>query len=154
MLILLTLFGWIIADQRGNTNSLQNNSEISRTDKTTDTKDTRLYQDITAPQNDLKGFALEVAIEYGLDWEKFNYTIQNESSYNPLSDNGISVGVAQFTLPTWFDYCGKIDDRTNPIKSIKCMGKMWSLGLQFKWDAYCFHYYDEKCIKLRNLYPK
>jgi hypothetical protein len=81
-------------------------------------------------------------------------TIQGESSFNPLADNGISVGISQFTLPTWLENCSKTDERLNPYKSLDCMGKLWQKGQQYRWDYYCFHYYDEKCIKLRGLYQK
>lgn len=95
----------------------------------------------------------DIVIKYGLDYEQFEYTIEHESTFNPLADNGISVGLAQFTLPTWLGNCSSTDERLNWHKSLDCMGKLWSIGQQYRWDAYCFHYYDEKCIKYRGLYP-
>lgn len=124
------------------------------TDKTTDILQKSSYQPITALQSDLKVFAKEIAAKYGLDYEKFDYTIQNESGYYTEADNGLCVGVAQYTLDTWLGNCSNVDDRTDDRKAIECMAKMWVRGEQYRWDAYCFKYPDKKCIELRHLYPK
>lgn len=103
----------------------------------------------------LKEFAKEIAILYGLDWEKFDYTIQNESSYNPdPTGNILCRGISQYTLDTWLGNCSKIDERLDPYKAIECMGKQWARGEEYRWDAYCFKYSDIKCAELRHLYPK
>lgn len=110
----------------------------------------------TSTTSEIKQAISYIAIKYGLDYEKFVYTVEHESSFDPhaISPGGSSVGPSQYTLPTWLQYCSDKDDRTDIAKSLNCMGYMWSIGLQYHWDAYCFHYYDEKCIKLRGLYPK
>lgn len=102
----------------------------------------------------LKLYLRGVADKYGLDYDKLQYTVQNESGFNVEADNGTSVGIAQYTLDTWLGHCSLVDDRTDPYKSMDCMGKMFSMGMEYRWDAYCFHYYDSKCITLRGLYPK
>lgn len=105
--------------------------------------------------SDLKRLALQVTITYGLDFEKFNYTIQHESSYNRYakSPNGLCYGLGQYLLDTWIKNCSSTDERDNPVKTIQCMGKMWNKGLEYQWDAYCCHYEDAKCREKRNLYP-
>lgn len=113
-------------------------------------------QPVIASGNELKAFLSKVAVTYGLDYIKLEKTIMGESGFQVApKDNGISIGVAQFTAPTWFDYCrgfGKYEDR-NPIAQLNCMGYMWSIGLEYRWDAYCNLYYDTKCIEIRGLYP-
>lgn len=144
----------ILSDKNNIANSPTNNSNLSATPKEIG-KGNTFYQDSPFLREGLRGFAQRVAIQYGLDYDKFNYTIQNESGYNPdPPGNFLSRGVSQFTLPTWIQYCGKKDERLNPYKSIDCMGRMWKYGLQWRWDAYCFHYYDYNCVLKRNLRPK
>jgi hypothetical protein len=130
------------------------NSESTGTDKPPTTQPTSLQ--ILPNKEGLKLFAKEIAILYGLNWERFDYTLQNESGYNPEARNfnGSCIGTSQYLLSTWLSMCSDIDDRTDGFKAIDCMGKMWSRGLEYHWDSYCFKYYDEKCITLRHLYPK
>ena len=128
------------------------NSKITETDKKTEIASRPIST--TENQQRLKEFAREIAIKYGLDSDKFDYTIQNESGYNPdPTGNILCRGISQYTLDTWLGNCSKTDERLDPYKAIECMGKMWNKGQEYRWDVYCFKYYDEKCVKLRGLYP-
>jgi hypothetical protein len=131
------------------------NSEITGTDKLPILQPTS-QQILPYTKEGLRVFAKEIAILYGLDWEKFDYTIQNESDYNSEARNsdGSCIGAGQFLLDTWLGNCSKTDERTDGYKAIECMGKMWSKGMEFHWDAYCFKYPDTKCAEIRHLYPK
>ena len=61
-------------------------------------------------------------------------TILCESGWNWKADNGISYGIAQFTPATWYDFGhGDIFD---PYVQIQTMAKMWSRGLQKRWDCW------------------
>ena len=77
--------------------------------------------------------------KYGIE-EQYNKAvavIQCESSWriNP-PHNGVSLGIAQFTAPTWKDFgTGKYED-INPYLQLSTLAKMWSLGLQRRWDCY------------------
>lgn len=103
---------------------------------------------------ELKDFLAQEVARYGLDYDKFYYTIEHESSFDPdPTGNVLCRGISQYILSTWLSNCSKTDERLNPYKSISCMAKMWSEGNAYQWDAYCFKFYDEKCIKLRGLYP-
>ena len=138
-------------DQRGIAKAPTINSEITGTDKPLPTS--RSISAISTSLG-LKEFAKEIAILYGLSWEKFDYTIQNESAYNPDPPGNILCrGISQYTLDTWLGNCSKTDERLDPYKSIECMGKMWAKGQEYRWDTYCDKWYDEKCVKLRHLYP-
>lgn len=92
--------------------------------------------------------------KYGLNYEQFYNTIDGESSFlvDPPHNND-SRGIAQYTLDTWLGNCSKTDERLDAVKSLNCMAIMWSKGQQYRWDAYCLRYLDEKCVKLRGIYP-
>jgi hypothetical protein len=77
-----------------------------------------------------------VATKYGQDYQQMADVIQCESTWrtNVYSWTGSSYGIAQFTQPTFQDYCtGSYKD---PFAQLDCMGKMWQLGLQRRWDCY------------------
>lgn len=75
---------------------------------------------------------------YGLNEEELYRTIERESNFNPnaIGDDGLSVGIAQYTLPTWLENCSDTDERLNPIKSIDCMGIMFSKQMKHRWTAW------------------
>lgn len=104
---------------------------------------------------DIKALLKDTSVKYGLDYDKLWNTIDGESTFDPyrVGPGGLSVGVAQYILSTWLGNCSDKDDRTNPVKALECMGRMWSQGREYEWDAYCERYYDLKCIKLRGIYP-
>ncbi len=52
---------------------------------------------------------------------------------NPRHNN-ISWGIAQFTPSTWHDY--GYGDIMNPLSQLDVMSKMWSKGLQDRWDCF------------------
>lgn len=107
--------------------------------------------------DELKAFLKELSVTYGLDHAKIYYTVDNESSFNPYAvepTKRLSIGISQYTIGTWLEFCSTKDDRTDPYKSLECMAKMWSMGLEYRWDAYCLRYYDIKCIELRGIYPQ
>lgn len=60
--------------------------------------------------------------------------IQCESGWNVLADNGVSYGLLQFTPATWQDF--GYGDIMNPYSQIETTAKMWSKGLQRRWDCY------------------
>lgn len=93
---------------------------------------------VTASQSDLKRFLKEVSLKYDVDYIQLEQTIQGESSFNPkaIGDDGRSLGISQYTLPTWKDFCGGIDERLDPYKSMDCMAKMFSLGKQSRWTVW------------------
>lgn len=144
-------------------NSAENNTAISpiidtylfETKKEPEYLKQSSQQAINASESELKWFLKQVSIKYVQDYEKMEYTIQGESSFNPraVGPGGVSIGIAQFTLPTWLGNCTKTDERTDPFKSLDCMGELWEKGEMYRWDVYCLHYYDEKCVKLRGLSP-
>ena len=104
-------------------------------------------------KDDLIGYAMALSSKYGLDWNKFNSVIQQESGYNPLAgfENG-SYGIAQI-MPTSWPMCGwETDKRSDPYSSLDCMAEQWYKGNEYLWDVYCNIYYDEKCINLRGLF--
>lgn len=99
--------------------------------------------------------ALTAVVEkYGLDYDKFSCTVEDESQFDPYNKGpgGLSVGLAMYILPTWLGSCSKTDDRTNPYKSLECMGKMWKAGQEGQWDSYCNMWAHPVCKK-RGLYP-
>lgn len=122
-----------------------------------ETIETRPTEPITASREVLIGYLKEIAIKYGQDYEKMYNTVQGESNFDPnaISKDGGSIGIAEFTEPTWNQYCLKFGNYkdADPFQQLDCMGYMWSKNLQYRWDAYCFQYRDIKCIKYRNLYP-
>lgn len=93
--------------------------------------------------------------KYGLNdrLSELEYTITNESNWDVDVVNKKSKGISQFLLSTWLGSCSNKDDREDAYKSIECMTMMWSKGLDYQWDAYCLHYWDEDCINKRNIYP-
>jgi hypothetical protein len=105
---------------------------------------------------ELKQALKSLSAEYNLDYDKLEYTVQHESSFdvNAKSPNGLCVGLSQFEINTWLENCSKIDDRRDGLKAIKCMVKLWARGEQWRWDAFCLHWYDEACVSKRGLYPK
>ena len=134
----------------------QESVNVPKTKKEPATPQKPLSQPITASASELIAFSKTISAKYGIDHEKFQATIQNESSFNPYAvepTRRLSIGISQYTLDTWLEFCSNVDDRTDPYKSLSCMGRMWSQGLEYRWDAYCTHYYDLKCINLRGIYP-
>jgi len=88
----------------------------------------------------LKGFLYEKLALYGIEdqYDKAVAVVHCESSWkiDPRPHNGISLGIAQFTKPTWDDYgVGRYED-INPYDQLSVMAKMWSKGLQKRWDCY------------------
>jgi hypothetical protein len=154
LILILPPIDLLQLDQKSTANAPTIDSEFTGTDNNPATQSTS--HQIPPTKEGLKEFAKEIAIKYGLDWEKFDYTIQNESAYNveAVNYNGSCVGIGQYLLTTWLWMCGDSDNRTDGYKAISCMGKMWGMGMEYHWDAYCFKYYDEKCIKHRGIYPQ
>lgn len=84
----------------------------------------------------LKSYVGEVSIKYGLSAEKYQQimaTIQCESNWNVLADNGISFGIAQFTPATWKDFGS--GDIMNPLTQLEVMARMFSQHLEHRWDC-------------------
>ena len=108
----------------------------------------------TYSRAELTGALTAVVEKYGLDYDKFSCTIEDESQFDPYNKGpgGQSVGLAMYILPTWLGQCSKTDDRTNPYKSLDCMGKMWKAGQQGQWDSYC-NMWEHPVCKKRGLYP-
>jgi hypothetical protein len=102
---------------------------------------------IQATKEELQDYLAFKTANTGL-YEEMCSVIQGESGFNPLADNGISVGIAQFTLPTWLENCSSIDERKNPYKSIDCMIKLWDREEKWRWDVWCmgFGKNNLKCI--------
>jgi hypothetical protein len=135
-------------------NAPTTDNKILETTKEEEITETRLIVETPLTREELKKVLQDFAIEYGLNFEKMEATISCESGFQiDPPGNLVSRGVAQFTLDTWLAYCSDTDERLNPQKSFECMGAMWKKGLAYKWDCYCFTYYDESCVKLRSLYP-
>lgn len=86
----------------------------------------------------LKAHLRKLSTLYGLNYEQMEAVIQCESSWrvDPLPHNGISLGIAQFTRPTWNDYGVGDYEAINPYIQLDVMAKMWSLGLAKRWDCY------------------
>lgn len=92
----------------------------------------------TPTKAELKGFLKEVSLKYGVDYNQLEQTIQGESGFIPtrVGDDGRSIGIAQYTLPTWYDFCGNTDERLDPYKSMDCMARMFSMGKQRRWTVW------------------
>lgn len=134
----------------------QNSVDVPKTKKESPPTKKPLKQLNLTPVNDLIEYSKTIVAKYGLDEEKFLATIQNESIFNPYAvepTKGLSIEIMQYVIDTWLAKCNNRDDRTDPYKAIDCAGRMWSDGHEYEWDAYCTHYYDLKCIKLRGIYP-
>jgi hypothetical protein len=152
LLLIVPPISLIKVDQRSIAKAPTINSEITGTDKPPTTP--RSISAISTTIG-LKEFAKEIAILYGLNEERFIATIQCESGFQAdPPGNLLCRGISQYTLDTWLGNCSSIDERLDPYKSIECMAKQWVRGEQYRWDCYCFLYYDEKCIFKRGLYPK
>lgn len=133
----------------------QNEALISGTDKPLNSSQSSHVSDSGASNNSLKEFLKKQSLLYGLDYQKLYYTVEHESGFDPynIGPRGVSVGIAMYRLDTWLENCSDKDDRTNPYKSLNCMAQMWSLGLAYRWDAYCLHYWDNDCVVKRGLHP-
>ena len=76
-----------------------------------------------------------VAKKYGQSYEMMSAVLQCESGWQvDPPRNGISFGIAQFTIPTWHDF--GYGDIMDPYIQLEVMGKMWSMGLNKRWDCY------------------
>jgi hypothetical protein len=98
---------------------------------------TRVREGGKVSREELTGY-LETSFEkYGLESQipMAIKTIDCESGFQvDPKHNGISWGVAQFTPDTWKDYgYGNI---LNPEYQLETMARMWSQGLQKRWDCW------------------
>jgi hypothetical protein len=86
----------------------------------------------------LKDYASEESVKYGLTDAQHTIlmaTISCESGWNiHPKPNHISWGIVEFTPATWHDFGH--GDIMNPITQIDTMIKMWSNGLENRWDCY------------------
>jgi len=96
------------------------------------------YQGVYISREGLTGFLSYEFAKYGIEdqYEKAVAVLNCESSWliDVYSKNQLSYGIAQFTPATWKDF--GIGDYKNPYDQIKTLSKMWSLGLQSRWDCY------------------
>lgn len=116
-----------------------------------------LYQGIQISREALSSYLEASFTKYGMEDRipEAKKTIDGESSWVWYARNKLSAGIVAYTPSTWEAYCkqyGKYED-LNPLMQLACFSKMWSMGLDYHWDAYCLHYWDEDCIKYRNLHP-
>lgn len=120
-------------------------ASVSKTLKVSSPSTTSHPATLKSTENDLKGFLLETSVKYGLDYDKMNAVINCESTWRiDPPHNGVSLGIAQFTAATWVDYgVGKYED-IDPYSQIAVMGKMWSKGLESRWDCYKILYSNKK----------
>lgn len=135
--------------------NVQNVAIIENKKKDIKPTDDRLYQGIFESREDLTSYLATIFTEYGITdkLEKANYTITHESSWIWYADNGISKGIASFIPSTWKSYCSGDYNDMNPHEQLRCFSKMWSMGLEYHWDAYCLHYWDINCVEKRHLHP-
>jgi len=114
-------------------------------------QNTSLTEPLRASESGLKQYLYSVSVKYGLDYNQLEKTIQGESTFNPtaIGPGGFSVGICQFTLDTWLGNCSEADERTDPYKSMDCMGKLFSKGQQYRWDIWSQIYGKDNsvCIK-------
>lgn len=100
----------------------------------------RLYRGVMITKEGLME-ALETDFaKYGIENQvgKAEKVIQCESGFLWYAQNPISKGVAQFTPATWKDF--GYGDIMNPYSQLEIMAKMWSKGLQKRWDCYIIIY--------------
>lgn len=100
-----------------------------------------------ASVNDLKRYLGDVAVIYGLDYQKMYEVINCESGWRPEASNRVSFGIAQFTRPTWQwmnEMRGMNADYTNAYFQLEMMGWAWNRGLERHWDCYRMMFDHEK----------
>ena len=88
-------------------------------------------------QADLKAYLSVKFAEYGIEsqTERAIAVVFCESGWNwNPKPNYISWGIAQFTPDTWHDY--GYGDIMNPYAQLETMARMWSNGLQSRWDCF------------------
>jgi hypothetical protein len=116
------------------------------------------YQGILFTEKDEKDYLRSIFIYNGLEDKitQAEITINGESGWRWNARNSISAGLWAFTKDTWDENCADIGvyKDLNPFEQTRCAARLWKRGEMYRWDVYCFNYYDEKCIKLRGLYPK
>lgn len=100
--------------------------------------DTRLYHGVLITREGLTGYLETVFTQYGIADQIpiAEAVIFCESGWHWNAYNSKSKGIAQFTPNTWKDYCVGDYDAMNPQQQIRCMARMWKLGLQSRWDCY------------------
>jgi len=81
--------------------------------------------------------------QYNVNPDLVRCIVWKESSNNPgvVSNNGLWVGLAQFTLGTWKSFRAQMgesqtDTRTNPEHAIETLSWALSQGLQEHWPTY------------------
>ena len=86
----------------------------------------------------LKDYVGEASIKYGLSptqYQEIIKTVNCESGWQIYpKKNHISWGISQFTPPTWKRFGH--GDIMDPISQLDVMAKMWSMGLQDRWDCF------------------
>lgn len=103
-----------------------------------------LYQGISVTTDNLKSVLVYEFGTYGLQdqIQTAEAVIACESGFQvDPPHNGISWGIAQFTKDTWKDFGS--GDIMNPLFQIQTFSKMWSKGLQNRWDCYRLGYYKK-----------
>lgn len=126
-----------ISATNGSVQTQKKGTQIKGTMKTSVLPEKRPSQPITAPSvKELKRFLLDVSAKYGQDYDVMENVIQCESGFqtNTFSRGEISYGVAQFTPPTFSEYCS--GSYVDPYAQLSCMGKMFHDGLAARWDCY------------------
>lgn len=86
--------------------------------------------------NEIKQAIDYIAIEYGLNKEQLNKTIQCESGfqYDAKNNSSTASGVAQFLDSTFKHYCRGSKDSTKD--QLICMAEMWNDNQQSQWECW------------------
>lgn len=108
---------------------IENKGKVTESIKATSTQ----YDKPTVKE--LKDFLTQLVNTYGGNYALIDDVIQCESGWRTdvYSRNNISYGIAQFTPPTFSDFCdGEYKD---PYAQLTCMVKMFNKGLSSRWDC-------------------
>lgn len=112
---------------------------------------TRPYQDIIVTREELKSYLEASFTSEGMSDEidMAEKTIACESNFVWYASNSISKGVAQFTEPTYKQFCAGNYDDMNPQQQLNCFTKLWKMNMKYKWDCFCtlFGKDNLQCIK-------
>ena len=138
---LLTLLFWSfvpvpLADKVVDSQPLQNTVHIADTVKPLP-DNVSLYQGIQVTKENLKQVLAYEFGTYGLESQiqTAEAVVACESGFQvDPPHNGVSWGIAQFTKPTWKDF--GYGDIMNPLSQVQVMAKMFSRGLQNRWDCF------------------
>lgn len=95
---------------------------------------TRPREVLNASSNDLKEYLKQQSSLYGVDYAVLTKVVNCESSWNSSARTSVSYGIAQFTKPTFKEYCK--GEYTNAKDQLTCMASVFKKKMMSRWDCW------------------